>query len=156
MAIWLDDGVNTYTYDPANRLNTVNGTTSYAYTGLGDRIQQMVDSTTTTYVLDLNMGLTQVLDDGTNAYIYGKGRVAQVNTTTQYFLSDALGSVRQVTNPDGNIVRVQAYNPYGNPTVSTGTAQTTFGFTGEQADSYINLLDVNSLPAHLNQLNAMI
>jgi len=36
----LSDGVNTYTYDSDNRLTSVNGTTSYAYNGLGDRYQK--------------------------------------------------------------------------------------------------------------------
>ena len=33
-------------------------------------------------MLDLNAGLTQVLIDGTNTYLYDVGRIAQVNTTT--------------------------------------------------------------------------
>jgi uncharacterized protein RhaS with RHS repeats len=37
----LSDGVNTYTYDSVNRLTSVNGTTTYQYNGLGDRISQM-------------------------------------------------------------------------------------------------------------------
>jgi len=64
----LNDGVNTYTYDSANRLKTFDGTSSYSYNGLGDRISQTVNGQTTNYTLDLNTGLTQVLNDGTNAY----------------------------------------------------------------------------------------
>jgi hypothetical protein len=37
---------------------------TYRYSGLGDRIQQAVNGVTTTYVLDLNSGLTQGLCDG--------------------------------------------------------------------------------------------
>ena len=49
---------------------------------------------TTHYTLDLNAGLTQVLQDGTNSYVYGVNRIAQVaETQTGYFLPDALGSV---------------------------------------------------------------
>ncbi len=77
------------------------GSAVYVYNGLGDRLQQTVDEETTTYVLDLNAGLTQVLDDGTNTYLYGNGRIAQVNTGTEYFLGDALGSVRQMTDGSG-------------------------------------------------------
>jgi YD repeat-containing protein len=67
--------VNTYTYDGANRLIAVNGqssTTSYAYDGLGDRLQQTVGGQTTTYTLDLNAALTQVLSDGVGAQIHNK------------------------------------------------------------------------------------
>lgn len=74
------DSVNAYTYDSANRLTSFNGTSSYAYIGLGDRLTQTVNGNTTSYALDLNTGLTQVLTDGTNQYLYGVGRIAQVNT----------------------------------------------------------------------------
>jgi YD repeat-containing protein len=104
----LDDGVSTYTYDEANRLSAVSGPSSatYAYNGLGDRYQQTVDSETTTYVLDLNTGLTQVLDDGDNAYLYGLGRVAEIGSSTEYFMGDGLGSVRQLVEGD-DIVGLQ-------------------------------------------------
>ena len=49
---------------------------------MGDRMRQVVNSSagsgqaiTTTYTLDLNAGLTQVLADGTNTYLYGNGRL---------------------------------------------------------------------------------
>ncbi len=48
--------------------------------------------TTTRYVLDPAAGLTQVLADGTNTYLYGMGRLAQQGGNTQYFGADALGS----------------------------------------------------------------
>ena len=90
----LNDGVNTYVYDSANRLTAISGqqSASYTYNGLGDRLSQTVDSQTTNYTLDLNAGLTQVLDDGTNTYTYGLGRISQISNSTEYFLSDALGS----------------------------------------------------------------
>ncbi len=69
----LSDGANTYTYDLANRLTAFNNgtnTTTYAYNGLGDRLQQTANSATTTYAVDIAGGLTQVLSDGTNTYLY--------------------------------------------------------------------------------------
>ena len=127
----LNDGTNTYSYDSANRLKTFNGTSSYSYNGLGDRIRQTVNGQTTNYTLDLNAGLTQVLNDGTNAYVYGLGRIAQVNTTTEYFMGDALGSVRQLTNPSGSITYAKAYDPYGVVTAAAGTSQSAYGYTSE-------------------------
>ena len=62
--------------------------------------------------MDLNTGLTQALNDGTNTYIYGIDHIAQVNTQIEYCLGDALGSVRQLTNQNGDITYARAYNPY--------------------------------------------
>jgi hypothetical protein len=38
--------------------------------GLGDRPSQFKNGVTTHYTLDLNAGLTQVLQDGINKYLY--------------------------------------------------------------------------------------
>ena len=70
----------TYTYDIANRLVGVSGTglaLNYSYNGLGDRLSETANELTTQYTMDLNAGLTQVLQDGTNTYLYGAGRIAQ-------------------------------------------------------------------------------
>ena len=75
---------------------------------------------TTTFVMDLNSGLTQALSDGTYNYIYGNGRIAQCTGGTcsapEYFLGDALGSVRQLTDSTGAVIFAQAYAPYGTVT----------------------------------------
>ncbi len=67
-------------------------------------------------------------------YLYGVGRIAQVNTTTEYFLTDALGSVRQLTDASGQVTLANAYEPYGVLAQSAGSAQTSYGFTGEFTD----------------------
>jgi YD repeat-containing protein len=72
----LSDGVYSYTYDGANRLTGVTdgvSAVSYAYNGLGDRLQTSAAGQTTPYTLDLVSGLTQVLDDGGYTYLYGNG-----------------------------------------------------------------------------------
>ena len=131
----LDDEVNGYTYDSANRLISVtgpSGMTTYSYDGLGNRYQQTVNEVTTTYTLDTASGLTQVLSDGTNKYLYGMGRIAQVNgEDIEYFLGDALGSVRQLTDESGEIILTREYDPYGNVLSSVGTVETKYGFTNE-------------------------
>jgi RHS repeat-associated protein len=136
----LGDGANTYTYDFANRLVSVftseTPISTYQYNGLGDRLSE----NGTQYTLDLNTGLTQVLSDGTTDYLYGNGRIAQVNTSTEYFLADALGSVRQMTNSTGDYVYAQSYDPYGVVTYTAGTSRTEFGFTGEQYGDSTQLL----------------
>lgn len=92
------DGVNTYRYDHANRLTSVemeDDTFTYQYNRLGDRMSQTVDGDTTNYTLDIAAGLTQVLSDGTNTYLYGAGRIGEQGPGGwRYPLWDVLGSVR--------------------------------------------------------------
>jgi YD repeat-containing protein len=102
----LSDGTSIYSYNHANRLvGLTQGTNSYSYhyNGQGDRVSQTANSVTTHYTLDnLNAGLTGVLQEGTNTYLYGTGRIAQYNgTTPAYFLTDAQGSVRQLADASG-------------------------------------------------------
>jgi RHS repeat-associated protein len=141
----LSDGANEYTYDPANRLTAVTSgqstVTSYQYNGLGDRLSQ----NGVNYTLDLNTGLTQVLSDETTTYTYGLGRISQQSgNTPEYFLGDALGSVRQLTSQSGQVTYAQSYDPYGVVTQSSGSSHTDFGFTGESYDSYIKLIYLRS------------
>jgi hypothetical protein len=105
--------------------------------------------------LRTSTGLTQALSDGTYTYFipvalvewdtYGlpspgsvpSGRIAQYDTTAEYFLGDALGSVRQLTDAQGQITLAKAYNSYGEVTQSAGAGQSGYGYTGEFQDGYI-------------------
>jgi len=130
----LSDSENTYTPDTANRLVEVRNqstVTSYPYNGLGDRLSQ----NGVNYTLDLNAGLTQVLSDSENTYTYGIGRISQQNgAATEYFLGDALGSVRQMVDGAGQVTLVKSYEPYGSVVSSAGSGASAYGFTGEQQD----------------------
>jgi RHS repeat-associated protein len=144
----LSDSSATYTYNHANRLASVTDptlTASFAYNGLGDRLQQIVNGQTTTYTLDIVGGLTQVLADDTHTYLYGNGRIAQyVGTNPEYFLADVLGSVRQLTDSSGNVTLAKGYQPYGQVLESAGDVTTAYGYTGEWTDSYIKLIYLRS------------
>jgi RHS repeat-associated protein len=134
----LSDGVNTYAYDSANRLISASNathTSTYGYNGLGDRLRQTVNGQTTTYTLDLNTGLTQVLSDGSYDYLYGQDRIAQAaGPENSFYLSDALGSVRQLTDAGGDVTLAKGYDPFGDAGSSIGNASTAYGFTGEAMD----------------------
>jgi len=81
------------------------------------------------------MGLTQVLSDGTNTFYYGADRIAQKHgASLDYFLGDALGSVRQLTDANGLVMSGKSYEPYGEVRASWGDGATAYGFTGEQTD----------------------
>ncbi len=89
--------------------------------------------------MDLNTGLTQALSDGTHEYIYAHTRLAQIDLTPdtgtpdtlEYFLTDALGSVRQLTDSTGAVTLARTYDPYGVVTTSTGASSSGYGFTNE-------------------------
>jgi YD repeat-containing protein len=134
----LNDGTSTYAYDAANRLVSVSNqssVSSYQYNGLGDRLSQTVDSVTTNYVLDLNAGLTQVLADGTNTYLYGNGRIGELQPAGfAYHLGDALGSVRQLTNAGGGVTLARSFEPYGSTLSSAGMGSSVFQWVGEMSD----------------------
>jgi RHS repeat-associated protein len=92
-------------------------------------------------------GLTQALSDGTNTYISGVDRIAQTGGAgTEYFLGDALGSVRQLADvPKGDaisgaVVLAQAYDPYGVTANASGAAQTSYGFTAEYTSAAAGLI----------------
>ena len=128
-----------YNYDAANRLIEVaqgGNTYTFAYNGLGDRLQQTVnEAEVTNYTLDLAAGLTQVLDDGTNSYLYGLGRIGEDSPAGwAYHLPDALGSVRQLADGNGAVVLAQSYQPYGQVLSSEGAGSSAYGYTGEWTD----------------------
>ena len=86
-------------------------------------------------MLDLAAGLTQVVSDGSNDYLYGLDLIAQTNgADIQYFLGDALGSVRQLTDASGTLILPRNYDPFGNPWSVAGEEPTIFGYTGQQTD----------------------
>jgi len=79
--------------------------------------------------------LTQVLSDGTNAYLYGNARIGEEQPAGwRYHLGDALGSLRQLADASVNISLTRSYEPFGDPLLTTGTGTSIFAFAGEQRD----------------------
>jgi RHS repeat-associated protein len=111
-------------------------TYEFRYNGLGDRVVQITPGSEINYTLDLNAGLTQVLADGTNAYLYGAARIGEEQPGGwQYHLGDALGSVRQLVRTSAVPTLAEGYGPFGNSLASAGGTATAFEFTGETRDA---------------------
>ncbi len=90
---------------------------------------------TTRYALDLNNSISQVLSDGSSTYLYGLGRIAQQNVVgRQYYVGDALGSVRQLINPAGGVTQARSFEPFGKSLSTAGNPLTKYGFTAEWTD----------------------
>jgi len=80
--------------------------------------------------------LLEVTDGQTTVYLLGLGRLAQVEDGEwEWFLGDALGSVRQVVDGDGAVVLARDYTPFGLVSSESGTGNSGYAFTGEQWDS---------------------
>ena len=115
----------TLTYDCENRL-TAAGSVSYGYDLLGRRISRK-SGTSTTYVYDGPHIVAEYNSSGSLArkYIYGPGidnpiaMVRRISNTDYwyYYYTDALGSVRLITNAAGAVVESYTYDPYGQPRV---------------------------------------
>jgi hypothetical protein len=131
----IDDGNGIYTYNYFNQLKTLassgNTYTYDGYDGLGNRVSQGDNGVAHTYVLDISRGLSQVLSDNDQHYLYGYGRIAEQDTNWEYFHTDGLGSVRQITNQLGEVVLNQGFDSYGNAKAVVGTAGSNYGYAGQ-------------------------
>ncbi len=134
------DGTLSYSWDRAGRLLGA-GDSSYAYNGLGQRVQQTVSGVVTDYLLDVQPGLAKVIAAMTGAnterFVHERGLLSQQDSAGdwQWMVADGLGSVRGVVDGAGFDPAYSVhYAPYGQPWGEQGTEQTPFGFTGEPTD----------------------
>ncbi len=90
--------------------------------------------TPTTFTWDIDRGLPEVFDDGSQ-YVYGAGLISQVaGANTYYYLADGLGSVMATTDASGSVVNGYTYDVYGAPTSSSGSQANDREFAGQQTD----------------------
>jgi len=145
--LWKTNSVVSHTWDRANRLLS-HGGLDYAYDGLGNRISQDNGTDVTSYLLDLQSGLPQVLSEtvGSNVtrYVHSpRGLHATQNNSSNWFwgLQDGLGSQRAEVDVNGAVVASQEFTPYGVAQNVTGSFSSPHAFTGEP-------LDANGLQYH--------
>jgi YD repeat-containing protein len=127
-------------YDFENRLIQKSGVTM-VYDGNGERVAKTVAGVTTKFLIsDVNPnGYAQVVAEnfsgGTGArelshiYVYGLDRISQWRsyftgtqspTQISYHVYDGHGSVRALTDPNGNVTDTYDYDAFGNVIHSTG------------------------------------
>ena len=139
-------------YNGANQLiyyhDTFGGTSEYMtmqYNGLGLRTgTSLTNSSGTTYqgyVWSNVQSVPQLLEDSTNAYIYG-GKSAtpfeQVNLSTgaiSFTFADLLGSTRGEVSLGGSLTATTSYDAWGNPSSSGGlSSYSPFAYDGSYKD----------------------
>jgi RHS repeat-associated protein len=133
-------GPDTFSYDHENRLyQTVIGgaTSSSTYNGDGLRMSHTTGGVTTNYTWDVARGLSVVLQDGTNSYVYGLDLISATDGAgaQTYFTYDGLGSTTDLTNGSGAVTDTYSYDVFGAIRSHTGTAVNYWQFTGEQRDA---------------------
>ena len=135
-----DDGVWTYTYNAAGRMvraASITATMVYTYNGDGLLVAEAQDGVETRFSWDQALALPQVLatSDGERD-LYGLGRIGVAQDGAWYYpQSDALGSVRQWTDPAGAVLGLQAYGPFGEALAPLGPPPAAWGYTGEWEDA---------------------
>lgn len=135
----------TYVYDQANRLTATTGaiTSSYTYDGNGLRTSSTIQGATSTFTWSHAGALPLILNDGTNAYIYGPDGLplAHQNVGTgqvTYYHHDQLGSTRLLTAADGATLGAATYDPYGTVAASSGQLSA-LGYAGQYTDPHTGL-----------------
>jgi len=115
------------------------GVTSYTYDGLGLRTSETSTSGSTQ---DFTWATTGLIEDGTNAYIYGPEQstapAEQINLSSGAvsYLSSIPSGVHLAFDKTGSHVTEMAYSTYGiaTDTTSSGGPTTPFGFEGGYTD----------------------
>ena len=110
-------GVDTFTYDGENRINTVNGAaTYYQYDSVGKRVVTQTASPSQTVTFIYNAFGQLVREYGSSVQ----------NSGYSYLTQDNLGSTRVITSPTGNVLARMDYEPFGRELTSgSATARRT-------------------------------
>ena len=124
-------------------------TDGFLYDGAGNRVEQLVTvngsiTTTTTYVAG---GIEAVASNGvgttlTKYFAAGGLPTAErvgTNGPLSYLATDGQGSLSEAFDGAGNVTSAQLYDPHGNTRYSSGSSPTSFGYTGQRADSSTGL-----------------
>jgi len=122
------------------------GTTSavFAYDADGFRTLKTVGGITTNFVTDKNRDYAQVVAEVEGGvtkatYTYGNDLINQTKGgATSYYLYDALGSTRALSDASGVVTDTYSYSAFGKDLNHTGTTANSYKFAGEQYDSALD------------------
>ncbi|MEV5951012.1 RHS repeat-associated core domain-containing protein [Streptomyces sp. NPDC051993] len=137
-----DDGQRTYTWNARGQLTGlgkagVNST--FGYDPLGTRTAKTTGGTTGKFLTDgSNPAVEQDGSGATTATVTTSGLDQYLTRTengaTQIYLTDALGTVLGLANPDGTVATKYTYDPGGQPTTTGATSTNPYTFTGREND----------------------
>jgi RHS repeat-associated protein len=118
-----------------------NSTLNYVYDADGNRVRSVGPAGATNYVVDPTSRAPQVVveTDGSGhvvaSYTYGLDIISQRRGgVDSFYLSDALGSTRALTNNQGVVTDSYSYDAFGQLLSRSGTTVNSFLYTGEQKE----------------------
>jgi len=134
-------GTTTFTWDTRNRLVTISGpglSASFVYDAVGRRVSKTINGVTTAYHYDnrdvlAEQGGSAVLANYLRKLCLDDAYIRQTATENEYYHTDALGSVLQLTDQAGTVQTSYAYEPFGK-TSTTGTSTNPFQYTQREND----------------------
>jgi RHS repeat-associated protein len=132
-----DEKGNAYTWDAKNEMvKIVNGSNTYqfAYDGLGHRISETDNGTLTKQWVWAGDEMAEERDGSNNVkkrfFAQGFQTISGGTTTNYFYTRDHLGSIREVTDINGNVVARYDYDAYGRATLVYGTNIADFQYAG--------------------------
>jgi RHS repeat-associated protein len=137
LATPLSGTLTSLTYDARDRLTAAAGITC-AYDAENRRVQSNSSSGPTTYVVNPNAPLSQLLlsiapSGSTTRNVYGLGLIYQDTdgTTVRYLHTDFRGSTVALTQAAGTVTGRVEYGPFGEIASQTGDTETSFLYVGQ-------------------------
>jgi len=95
---------------------SLTATLVYTYNGDGLRVAQSVDGEVTEFAWDWATGVSEMLSENGNLYLVGHETLGRWDGASpggadgwSYYVPDALGSVRQVADGEGEVVDVREW-----------------------------------------------
>ncbi len=144
------NGAQSYVFDKANRMQSVNGLENYQYDGHGRRVKitRLSDNKISYPIYSLEGKIVADEDqrsNKTNDYVYLNGslvakRSATIGSTTyntSYQHTDSLGSPVAESDAAKTVTKIERYTPYGEP--SDNSYDQGPGFTGHVTDAATGL-----------------
>ncbi|WP_267087303.1 RHS repeat-associated core domain-containing protein [Xanthomonas sacchari] len=112
---------------------------SFGYDPLGRRVSKTEGGQTVSYMYDGLDAVQETQGGAVNPILTGLGideRCARNEASGRaYFLSDALGSTRALTNASGALIQRYDYTPYGQTSQASAGASNPYQYTGRERDA---------------------
>lgn len=136
------DGTRTYVWNARDQLVEIKQGTStiarFSYDAVGRRYSRSESGNTTVYLHDGLDPVQETRGAAVKPILTGLGidqrYAAGTGANRHYFLTDALGSTRLLTDGAGAIVQRYDYDPYGGTQTTTGVANA-YRYTGREQDA---------------------